>query len=126
MLVDLAVLYWARPAGNSSERNQTKEDELGISSGPLTLGVPERHMTARPCFSSVFSCLRWVLTRDGLFFTSVLPSSEEKYIQTQVVSECVTFPANTEDVPSHHVRFLVPKKCIKLTSVHFLFCVVEK
>lgn len=39
MLVDLAVLYRARPTGNSSERNQTKEDELGISSGLLTLHV---------------------------------------------------------------------------------------
>lgn len=35
MLVDLAALCRARPTGNSSERNQTKEDELGISSGPL-------------------------------------------------------------------------------------------
>lgn len=40
MLVDLAMLCRARPTGNSSERNQTKEDELGISSGPLlTLAV---------------------------------------------------------------------------------------
>lgn len=35
MLVDLAALCGARPRGNSSERNQTKEDELGISSRPL-------------------------------------------------------------------------------------------
>lgn len=40
MLVDLAALCRTRPTGNSSERNQTKEDELGISSGPLlTLAV---------------------------------------------------------------------------------------
>lgn len=41
MLVDLAALCRARPTGNSSERNQTKEDELGISFGPLlTLAEP--------------------------------------------------------------------------------------
>lgn len=41
MLVYLAALRGARETGNSSERNQTKEDELGISSEPpLTLAVP--------------------------------------------------------------------------------------
>lgn len=39
MLVDLAAPRGARPTGNSSKRNQTIEDELGISSGRLTLRV---------------------------------------------------------------------------------------
>lgn len=40
MLADLAELRRARGTGNSCERNQTKEDELGISSEPLlTLAV---------------------------------------------------------------------------------------
>lgn len=40
MLADLAALCNAGPTGNSCERNQTKEDELGISSGLLTLSAP--------------------------------------------------------------------------------------
>jgi len=40
MRVDLAALCRARETGNGSERNPSKEEELGVSSEPpLTLGV---------------------------------------------------------------------------------------
>lgn len=53
MLVDLAALCRARPTGNSSERNQTNEDELGISSGLLTLAVLLQRSDIRSAHSAI-------------------------------------------------------------------------
>lgn len=81
MLADLAALCRALPTGNNSERNQTKVDELGISSGPLLIlnvlleGFAKLQMYASATFIlplKINSVINLLLITDVLLGTSVV------------------------------------------------------